>query len=113
MWRLLFVFLEALQAGEVTNWVLYQAGAAHIKTAAEVANILQIDTPSLSQLLDQYETLTIKSKQDLAISGQDLIKAGVAPGPKLGQLLTKLEREVVAGTLDNDLGQLLNQALKD
>ncbi|WP_288529117.1 CCA tRNA nucleotidyltransferase [uncultured Secundilactobacillus sp.] len=106
-------FLEALQAGEVTHWVLYQAGAAHIKTAAEVANILQIDTPSLSQLLDQYETLTIKSKQDLAISGQDLIKAGVAPGPKLGQLLTKLEREVVAGNLDNDLGQLLNQALKD
>lgn len=53
------------------------------------------------------QQLPIHSKQDMAISGRDLIQDfGIQPGPQLGKILDELERAIVAGEVENEQGAL-------
>ena len=69
-------------------------------------------------LLEETEQLARKilaegacfSMKQLAISGKDLIAAGVQPGPEMGRILKRLLEAVSEGEIDNNLDNLLNFA---
>lgn len=48
--------------------------------------------------------------RQLAINGQDLVNAGMMPGPRLGMCLNKLLDRVIDGTLRNERDDLLEAA---
>ena len=50
------------------------------------------------------------SMKQLAVSGKDLMAAGMKPGPELGRVLNRLLEGVSEGELDNNLEDLLNFA---
>lgn len=47
------------------------------------------------------------SLKDLAVNGRDVIAAGVAPGPEVGQVLDRLLEQVVSGEASNERDALL------
>lgn len=56
----------------------------------------------------QLAALPIQDKAELALTGKDIIQAGVLqPGPQLGQTLAQLETDVVLGKVTNDYDALL------
>ena len=61
----------------------------------------------LNAVLAQKPCLSLKA---LAVSGDDLLSLGMAPGPAVGQLLNEMLREVADGTLKNDREALLAYA---
>ncbi len=50
--------------------------------------------------------------RDLAISGNDLVEAGIEPGPEIGRILDGLLHHVVQGSCENARDQLLELAAK-
>ena len=50
------------------------------------------------------------SLRDLVISGDDLLSLGMAPGPRMGQLLNEILEQAADGTLKNDRTALLAYA---
>ena len=52
------------------------------------------------------------SLQSLAVSGDDLLSLGMAPGPRMGQLLNHILELVADGDLPNDKPALLAYAKK-
>ena len=56
-------------------------------------------------LIDSGEPYTLKM---LAINGGDLIRAGVAPGPMLGELLNRALDGVIEGDVRNERATLLS-----
>ena len=63
----------------------------------------------LEAVLAQKPCLSLKS---LAISGDDLLGLGMAPGPQMGQLLNNILEQVADGELKNDRAALLTYAKK-
>ncbi|HEY4400027.1 MAG TPA: CCA tRNA nucleotidyltransferase [Lactobacillaceae bacterium] len=56
----------------------------------------------------QLAALPIQDKAELALTGKDIIQAGVLqPGPQLGQTLAQLETDVVLGKVANDYDALM------
>lgn len=103
--------VQAISTQSVDAWVLYQTGKELLVIANEVANKLGESSYETTALMAQYDALQIHSKKALAITGQDLMAAGVKPGPQLGQALNYLERQVVDGQLTNQNQLLLNTAI--
>jgi len=58
----------------------------------------------LEQIIAERQAFTLR---DLAISGRDLIEAGVAPGPELGVRLQRALDAVLDGTAENEKAALL------
>lgn len=104
--------VKAISEHSVDAWMLYQTGSELLPIANEVANQLGESTYATTTLLAQYDELQIHSKKALAITGQDLMSAGIKPGPQLGQALNYLERQVVEGQLNNQNNVLLSAAIK-
>lgn len=63
----------------------------------------------LKEILEEANCLSIK---DLAIGGNDLAELGVAPGPKMGEILETLLEMVLDETLENEKNALLQAAEK-
>ena len=63
---------------------------------------------NLRRILDEAQAFSLKN---LAVSGRDLIAAGIEPGPRLGQVLNQLLAEVVDGNLINSRQALVQRAL--
>ena len=61
----------------------------------------------LNAVLAQKPCLSLKS---LAVSGDDLLSLGVAPGPRMGQLLNRMLERVADGDLPNERAVLLAYA---
>ncbi|HBF75710.1 MAG TPA: CCA tRNA nucleotidyltransferase, partial [Lactobacillus sp.] len=104
--------VKAISEHSVDAWLLYQTGSELLPIANEVANQLSESPYATATLLAQYDELQIHSKKALAITGQDLMSAGIKPGPQLGQALNYLERQVVEGQLKNQNNMLLSAAIK-
>ena len=49
------------------------------------------------------------SLKDLAVNGRDVIAAGIAPGPEVGQVLNGFLQQVLNGEVPNDREVLLKQ----
>ena len=61
---------------------------------------------------EEWERIIIEekaplSKKDLAVSGRDLIEAGVSPGPGLGKMLDRLLEYVLDDPEKNNREQLI------
>ena len=71
--------------------------------------IVNIDTWErlLNAVLEQKPCLSLKS---LALSGDDLLSLGMAPGPQMGQLLQSILEQAADGALPNDRAALLAYA---
>ncbi|WP_125583137.1 CCA tRNA nucleotidyltransferase [Levilactobacillus cerevisiae] len=97
---------DHLLVGDLTAWQLYQCGAELVPVANEVATIL--GTPDrLNLLTSQLAALPIQHKKELAITGKELMQAGIQPGPQLGAILGDLEFQVVTGVLPNETAALV------
>lgn len=92
--------LTAILENRIDNWILYQTGRSELINATTLAQQLSAATDETG-LLTQYDNLQIKSKKELALTGKDLMTAGVKPGPQMGQILTEVERKVVENELTN------------
>lgn len=72
------------------------------------------EAPKIMALYEKAEALIASGSclflKDLAIDGRDLIKLGYREGSVLGNTLSHLLDQVLAGTLDNDREQLLTAA---
>ena len=81
---------------------------AHAPAARESA-IANVDkwTALLDKVLAEKPCLSLKS---LALSGDDLLSLGMAPGPAMGQLLQSILEQVADGALPNDRAALLAYA---
>ncbi|MDT7014492.1 CCA tRNA nucleotidyltransferase [Levilactobacillus namurensis] len=101
---------NALQAGELSAWQLYQCGSDLLPVANAVAVILGAPDRQ-TDLLAAWQALPLKTKEQLAATGRDLMQAGIQPGPQLGDLLKQLEYQVVTGQLPNDQAALTQHAL--
>ncbi|MGT2745101.1 CCA tRNA nucleotidyltransferase [Streptococcus phocae subsp. phocae] len=60
------------------------------------------------EAIDQLDkSLAIHDKRDIVINGSHLIKTfGLAPGPQLGTMLSKIEFAIVEGRLENKIHQI-------
>ena len=56
------------------------------------------------ELIEEDVPLSVK---DLAINGNDLIGLGVAPGPRMGEILDDLLKRVIAGDIKNNCEELV------
>jgi tRNA nucleotidyltransferase (CCA-adding enzyme) len=65
----------------------------------------------IAQLRELYKEILARkeavSLKDLAVKGADLIKAGVQPGPQLGELLQQMLEDVLEEPEHNDKEYLL------
>ncbi|NLS37732.1 CCA tRNA nucleotidyltransferase [Fructobacillus tropaeoli] len=86
---------------QIDRWAIYEHNA-HVKTLLETLTIMGVDQSVTERIQKTYDSLPIYSMKDLALSGGDLIAAGLAqPGPDLGAALKKMEQAVVLGQVDN------------
>ncbi|KRK38910.1 CCA tRNA nucleotidyltransferase [Levilactobacillus parabrevis] len=98
-----------LLQGGLNAWQLYQCGADLMPIANEVAVILGAPD-RLASLTTQLAALPIQHKKELAVTGKDLMQAGIQPGPQLGAILGDLEYGVVTGAVANTHDALVAQA---
>ncbi|MDF7637270.1 CCA tRNA nucleotidyltransferase [Leuconostocaceae bacterium ESL0958] len=90
------------QADQLTSLDLYHLGQ-HRRVLLAVLQLFETDAELIAHLTRLSEALPIQSAKDLALSGGDLIQAGLAaPGPQLGQLLQAITEAVVQGDLANE-----------
>lgn len=104
------VALRALRQQQLDAFMLYQTGLPLLLVANQVAAFFknQVDETALRT---QYEKLPIKSKRELVLTGNDLLKAKIiTPGPRMGQILNTLEVEVVQGKVANQTAALMDRA---
>ncbi|AST92224.1 CCA tRNA nucleotidyltransferase [Sutcliffiella cohnii] len=88
-----------------SSWDTFKVYEAGITTALEVERIRSViegTQPQYEIVKSLYEQLPIRSKQDLAINGTDLIHMyGKKPGKWVSDILNKLEEKVLEGTIIN------------
>ncbi len=94
--------IELLNNYQESNWQLYIAGQAATAIAAQVLR-LTCQQELAEQLIEQYQDLPLKSPQQLAINGQQIMQVlNLSPGPQIGQYLKQIQQAIVAGQLVND-----------
>lgn len=91
---------------------LYQAG---LDIALEVETLVDgfQQESQLETVQELYEALPIKERQEMNVSGRDLITALKRPaGPWLGELLAKIEYQLLIGAIPNQQQAILEWALE-
>ena len=107
--------LLQLRRRERMNWTLpalYESGPDVIRDVETARNILGKSSEQ-AEALEKYQSLSIKSIRDLAVTGKDImLELERKPGPWLGEILKELELAVVLGNLNNEKELLLLEAKK-
>ncbi|KRL85510.1 tRNA nucleotidyltransferase poly(A) polymerase [Lacticaseibacillus pantheris DSM 15945 = JCM 12539 = NBRC 106106] len=88
------------------HWALYTAGRTGLRIALEAYVHVHPDFNS-TPVQAAYDALAIHDKGELALTGSDLIQAGMQPGRAMGQALRRAEEAVVAGSVPNTKNALL------
>ncbi|WP_088102183.1 CCA tRNA nucleotidyltransferase [Halalkalibacter urbisdiaboli] len=100
-------YIAIRQKQEWTPWLLYKAG---INTAQDVERLRAHFGHTAETLQQMWDGLPIKGKNELALTGTDLLKQVQAKaGPWVKDELEWAEKAVVTGALDNDKLILLEQ----
>ena len=73
--------------------------------AEKLADLAQVEA-FYQKILEEQNCLSLK---DLAVTGKDLIEAGVKPGPQLGEILNRLLALVIEEPQNNTKAYLLQQ----
>lgn len=84
-------------------------GQAPEKVQDRLAELDEIRAKA-EQILAERQCLTLK---DLAVDGRDVMAAGIAPGPAVGQVLERLLERVLSGEIPNERDVLLNWIAHD
>lgn len=102
--------IHGLHNQNLESMKLFNAGEKAVKDANQVAKLYGWAVPD-QKLKDKYDSLPIKTKNDLAVNGGILMKdAGIKPGPLLGKILNMLVNQVVNGELANTQSALVEEA---
>lgn len=106
--KLVQAAIELLNNYQESNWQLYIAGQAATATAAQVLRLTR-QQDLAEQMIEQYQDLPLKSPQQLAINGQQIMQVlNLSPGPQIGQYLKQIQQAIVAGQLVNDYQTIVN-----
>lgn len=103
--RLLEIY-HLRQKRELVSQDVYDYGKQALRQIEELrqAQGLAADFNKIEELDSR---LVIRCKQDISVTGSDLItELGLKPGPQLGQLLKDIEEQIVAGVLPNDRAEI-------
>lgn len=100
------IIYEALKVrvekGLLDAWAIFHLGkflASEVEYLVEHLNM----QPKYIETLDIYEALPIKEKDDLDLSGHDLMQTTqVQPGQWMGEAINQALKAVVSGDLEND-----------
>lgn len=102
--------IHGLHNQKLEPMTLFNAGEKAVKDANQVAKLYGWAVPD-RKLKDKYDSLPIKTKNDLVVNGGILMKeAGIKPGPLLGKILNMLVNQVVNGELANTQSALVEEA---
>ncbi|KRN88767.1 CCA tRNA nucleotidyltransferase [Ligilactobacillus ceti] len=102
--------LQALLAGTLDAKICYQTGENLLVIANEIANLWQ-QGQAETEIKAQYQALPIKNMKELQINGGLLMKElNVKPSAKMGEVLHRLEEEVIYGQIANEQALLLQKA---
>jgi tRNA nucleotidyltransferase (CCA-adding enzyme) len=92
---------------EVRRWLSQVGPAADDLLALQAATAPRSPLPGVvAAIRDAHDPLTLK---DLAVGGDDLIGAGVRPGPDVGEMLQRLLGDVLDDPTRNTREQLLGR----
>ncbi len=83
---------------------LYEAGIEKVQHVEKLYNVLhhQKMNQSIPKLMDQYDHLIIKSREELAVSGLDLMQWNSQKGgPWVKEQLSLIEKAVLKGEISN------------
>ena len=106
--RAILTFLKCAVDQKVTAWDLFECGQNNLDAASEIALLFNFDQGEVKSWHDQYQQLAIHDRHELAINGGQLLKnTSLTPGPKMGKILDRLLRDVVAGKVANSAPALL------
>ncbi|MFC0271629.1 CCA tRNA nucleotidyltransferase [Metabacillus herbersteinensis] len=104
--------LHNLRHTDWTSLTLYQAGLITAMQVERVRLTLSLRTDNNDQLMGLetlYNNLPIKARDQLAVSGNDIVKViNQKPGPWISKVLAILEKKVIDGELENE-----KQAMKE
>jgi len=88
---------------------LYRFSEDEIRLAEEMRKYFLLDS-NIDAAIQQHKSLPIHSKQDLAISGKDILAfLDEKPGQWLGEILSFLEVEILKGRLPNEKRAILRK----
>jgi tRNA nucleotidyltransferase (CCA-adding enzyme) len=99
--------LTALESRFINHWnelSLYQVGEQISTSVEKIYQVLNSseNNEQINELKKKYQSLTIKERGDLAITGQELIVwIDRSAGPWVKELLEKIEEAVLLGTIPN------------
>ncbi|MGD6803326.1 CCA tRNA nucleotidyltransferase [Rossellomorea vietnamensis] len=90
------------------EWTAYSVYLAGMPAAIDVERVYQVLNSSVgkaddSYLRDMHDSLSIKKRDELDLSGNDLMKwTGKTGGPWIKELIEKTERAVIQGEVPNE-----------
>ncbi|UOY93448.1 CCA tRNA nucleotidyltransferase [Ectobacillus sp. JY-23] len=97
--------LVFLQQRLITNWsveMLYGAGKETIALVETIYAVLHRQAPAIEDVIATYNGLPIQNRQQLQVSGKDLLKwTGQPGGPWTAQLLNEIEHAVLHANVSN------------
>lgn len=100
--------LEMQNDVKVDRMRLFKAGKINVQNAIQVSGILGKDQ---TKWMTVYSQLQVKNTNEIAITGKDLIKAGVVkPGPEMGIILNRIKEMIINDQVQNEHTQLLKLA---
>lgn len=107
-----------LEREKISSWSDQKLYYATLSVAISAEKIYQLlwnheNNPTISILEEQYIKLPVKSKEELAISGTDLLHwTNKQPGPWIKEILSLVESKVVERIIPNDK-QLIKEWLTE
>ncbi|HAT55388.1 MAG TPA: CCA tRNA nucleotidyltransferase [Lactobacillus sp.] len=103
----------AQQYHGVTKQLLFAMNADTIEAGTNVARMSGYGPDDPNKWLNVYQDLPIHDSHELALTGADLIKrAGLKPGPEVGDILQKVQNAVITEKVAND-GETLIKYVQD
>ena len=108
-------WLQVRMDSEWTTETLYKAGFDSVQPVERLYNILshQSVNRSLPVLMERYESLIIKSREELAVSGFDLMQwDSKKGGPWVKERLAFIEKAVLNGEIRNQKDSIKEWLLK-
>jgi tRNA nucleotidyltransferase (CCA-adding enzyme) len=101
----ILAFLEKRLLQDWDAISLYKAGEAISISVEKILNVIhnQLFENHLDEIKTRYDSLPIKAREELAVTGQDLMVWASEPGgPWLKELLDKIEQGVLLHKVKND-----------
>ena len=104
----LLAALERYQEETPLSLIVYHLSAHLHARLIDLVERLSLTPHSLTRLTKEYEALPIRSKQDIKLSGNDLIELfpDRKRGKWIGEILDQLETNIITGKLPNQREQL-------